>query len=116
MQTGIGFLSRFSFAVTELGGQVAVCDGVSVSDGPQGSAEAVGSWSESFLLRSQPGISNSILHCSPNVPRPGVGCDRCDVRSSFMAGTVFQRAPVWTGMGVSPATKWRKGRSVLGSP
>lgn len=33
VRAGVGFLSRFCFAVMELGGQVALCDGVSVGDG-----------------------------------------------------------------------------------
>lgn len=48
MQAGVGFLSMFSFAVTELGGQMAICDRVSVSDSPEGSAETVGSSREGF--------------------------------------------------------------------
>lgn len=43
VQAGVGFLSRFCFAVMELGGQVALCDGVSVGNNLQGSAERVGS-------------------------------------------------------------------------
>lgn len=39
MRAGVGFLSRFCFAVMELGGQVALCDGVSIGDSLQGSAE-----------------------------------------------------------------------------
>ena len=29
---GVGFLSRFCFAVMELGGQVSLCDGIGVGD------------------------------------------------------------------------------------
>lgn len=39
VRAGVGFLSRFCFAVMELGGQVALCDGVSIGDSLQGSAE-----------------------------------------------------------------------------
>lgn len=61
MQAGVGFLSRFSFAVTELGGQLAICDRVSVSDSPEGSAETVGSSSEGFC--GNPSLARVTLFC-----------------------------------------------------